>query len=77
MIEEEIKKEIKQLIEKVKKEVYTPEYQNKATNEETLGVIIAKYLGWDGHGIIEVTSSALEDSNFHTLNEQVLSLIGE
>ena len=62
------------LIERAKKSIFSEDYQDKATNEETLGIIVAKYLRWDSR-IIDCFLSALEDANFHTLRAKIEALI--
>ena len=44
----------------------------QATDAETLGVIVAKYLDWGSDDIMETMFSALEDANYHTLNKRLL-----
>ena len=44
---------------------FVPEYQGKISREDGLGILISKYLFYDGSRIIETAISALEDSNFH------------
>ena len=45
---------LEQLIQEAKKEIFTPEYQDKATDAETLGVMVSKYAKWEGNFIFEV-----------------------
>lgn len=65
---------LEQLIQEAKKEIFTPEYQDKATDAETLGVMVSKYAKWEGNFIFEVAKEAFEDSNFHTFNEKFVKL---
>ena len=37
----------------------------------SLGVAISRYCGYDGGFILQVLRAALEDSNFHTLNNEI------
>ena len=55
---------IKDLIESVRKTTYLPEYQDKISDTEVLGVIVAKACGWSNISIREVLESALEEANF-------------
>lgn len=64
---------LKKLIEEGKKEFFTAEYQDKATDEEALGMIVAKYFTWDSR-IITCFLEALEDANFHDLRGQIEEL---
>ena len=45
---------------------------DQATDAETLGVIVAKYLDWGSDDIMETVFSAFEDANHHTLNKRLL-----
>ena len=42
---------------------------------ETLGILVSKHCNWELDGIAAVLFAALEDSNYHTLNERVSTLI--
>jgi len=59
---------LKELIQEAKKEIFSPEYVDKATDSETLGIMISGYGKWNGKFIFEVATSAFEDSNFHSFN---------
>jgi len=59
---------LKMVAEKIKESCFLKEYQHKITDQEALGVALAKYFKWDGRKIAETTFSAFEDSNFHTFN---------
>ena len=52
------------------KKYFTDDYQDKATYEETLGLLVSKFCEWDGNKIFKVSTSAFEDSNFHSFNEK-------
>ena len=62
----EIHKTLQPLINKMRGVAFTPEYQDKASDAEVLGLIIARYWEWDGLQILETSKEALEDANFHT-----------
>ena len=74
---EQLRKKIKTIIEEKKKDIFEAKYQDKATDEETLGIIIAHYFDWNGISILKTTYAALEDANFHTENETIEKLIEE
>lgn len=57
-----------ELIEQTRRQVFRPEYADKVTDEEVLGVILARHFKWDGRACFETLTHALEDSNFHTVN---------
>lgn len=38
---------------------------------KSLGVAISRYCGYDGGFILQVLRAALEDANFHTLNNEI------
>ena len=66
---------LKQMIDRQKKDFFVPDYQNKATDEEALGLIVSHYFKWDGLAILKTLSNALEDANFHTENEIIQAMI--
>jgi hypothetical protein len=65
---------LKELIEAQRKITYTIEAQPNISDAEVLGILVSKYLRWDCSQILETISSALEDSNAHTLNAQIRKL---
>jgi hypothetical protein len=65
MIEEIMKPLIKQV-----KDVAFVKGAN-VSDEEVLGVIVSKYLKWNGNAIIETAMEALRDSNFHKLADDL------
>jgi hypothetical protein len=58
-----------ELIEQTRREVFRPEYADKVTDQEVLGVILARHFKWDGRACFETLQAALEDSNFHKVNK--------
>ena len=60
--EAKIKKALDALIKEVKPMIFTD--PNTATDDETLGIIVSKYVEWDANRIEEVAKFAFEDSNF-------------
>lgn len=65
---------IKTLIENTIKEKFMEEYQAGIKDSEALGVMLSSYFGWDGIQILDCFQAALEDANFHSLNEQITLL---
>jgi hypothetical protein len=63
--------ELKPLINATIKERYVPEYQAGISDAEALGAMIASYFKWDGIQILNAMQYALEDANFHSINEQI------
>ena len=59
---------LKELIQEEKKHIFDKNY--KATDEETLGIMISQYGKWDGSFIFKVAQSGFEDSNFHSFNSK-------
>ena len=55
------------VIDDVKINSFTDGYW--ATDEEALGLIIARVFDWDGVAIVKALGYALEDANFHTLRD--------
>jgi hypothetical protein len=68
---------IKPLLDKVVRIIrcnsFVPEYQDKATVEECVGIAVSKYFAWDSR-IFLAFYEALEDANFHTEAEDVRTL---
>ena len=60
------------LIEATKKSAFTDDY--KATTEEALGIILAKFYEWNGNKILKASAYALEDANYHTESSIVSDL---
>jgi hypothetical protein len=63
--------ELKPLINATIKQRYVPEYQAGISDAEALGAMIANYFKWDGIQILNAMQYALEDANFHSINEQI------
>ena len=61
--EAEIIKTLKPFIDKMRSTFYMPEYQKDNSDQEVLGVIASKYLGWDPQRIKDMAIAAFEDSN--------------
>ena len=65
---------LRELIKECKKDFYIPEYQDKASDTDALGILISQYFEWNGSEILKTAYSAFEDSNFHTFNEKMINL---
>jgi len=65
-----INDKLKNLLDEAKEQYFIDDYVSKASYEETLGLLISKFCKWDGNKIFKVSTSAFEDSNFHTFNEK-------
>ena len=63
--------DLKTLIDETIKERFVPEYQAGITDAEALGAMISSYFEWDGIQILNALQYALEDANFHSINEQI------
>lgn len=57
-----------ELIEHVRKESFLPQYQASATDQEILGIILARHFKFDGRACFDTLTHALEDSNYHRVN---------
>lgn len=75
-IETRIQAVLGPLIEEVRKDIYIPEAAPLIADAEVLGVIVAKYLKWEGTPIITAFLYALEDANLHTLEGQIEQVTG-
>lgn len=47
----------------------------KGSDTQALGLLAAEYCNWSAPAIYDVITTILEDSNFHSLNEQWQKLI--
>lgn len=65
-IDETIKELVKKAIELKREVAFVPEYAQKASESEILGIIVAQYFRWSGREVAEVTYAGLEEANFHT-----------
>ena len=61
------------LIERQRAESFQP--GANVSDEKVLGVLIAKYLRWDGDAIVETLVAALVDANFHDDAARVQALV--
>tara|TARA_R110002012_G_scaffold312192_1_gene522376 strand:+ start:495 stop:761 length:267 start_codon:yes stop_codon:yes gene_type:complete len=61
---------LKNLLDEAKEQYFIDDYKNEASYEETLGLLISKFCKWHGEKIFKVSTSAFEDSNFHSFNEK-------
>lgn len=64
---------IRTVLDQIKKEHWIEGY--KASDSEAFGILMAKWFCWDGVQVLEATYSGLEDSNFHTENKTISSLL--
>ena len=65
-----------EIVKIVRYSSFVPEYQEKATLEECVGIAISKYFEWDTR-IFRAFSEALDDANFHTAARKVDDLLDE
>jgi hypothetical protein len=65
-IDETIEELVKKAIELKRSIAFVPEYAQKATESEIMGIIIAQHFKWSGRQVAEVAYAGLEDANFHT-----------
>ena len=72
-----LEKRLQEIINDAKKEYFVEEHQAKASDEETLGILISKFCQWNGNKIFRVSYNAFEDSNFHSFNQEFEELFFE
>lgn len=65
-IDETIKELVKKAIELKREIAFVPEYAQKASESEILGIIAAQYFRWSGRQVAELAYAGLEEANFHT-----------
>ncbi len=70
-----IQNQLGPLIQDIKESCYVAGYN--PTDAEVMGLLVAKFFKWDGLAIAESAGYALEDANFHVLNERLQLLIDE
>jgi hypothetical protein len=63
---------IQPVLDQIKKDAFVEGYQ--ATNEEAMGLLVAKFFEWDGVPIMRTAEYALEDANFHTESGQLADM---
>lgn len=61
---EQFNRQMRAEVERVKQESFVAGYQ--ASDEEALGIVLARFFGWDGLALLRTAQYALEDANFHT-----------
>lgn len=66
MTSDDIWKVVQPLMDRLRRTVYTPEYQDKAQEWELWGHMTSKAFKWAGCPIMGAAAIALEDSNFHS-----------
>lgn len=49
----------------------------EASEEETLGIALARHFRWDGIALMKMAAAALEDSNFHAEAAKLDEMIEE
>jgi hypothetical protein len=57
-----------ELIEQTRRESFDPKYWDQVTDQEVLGVILARHFKWNGRACFETLTHALEDANYHSAN---------
>lgn len=80
MDEDEMSAEVHQLLDRIvalKRQVsFMPEYREKATPEECLGIALSQYFEWSSLPILKTCYEGLTDANFHSA-ASVLDLLIE
>lgn len=66
---------LRALIADQRHESIRPEYSDAVDDTTVLGILVAKYLRWDGGDILRVAAAALADANFHDEAAKVAALI--
>ena len=63
---------VKETLRHLKKQYFVNSYQ--ATDEETLGMLVAHLMEFNGVKILDVSAKALEDANFHSEVKKIDSM---
>lgn len=69
-----VQKTLRPFVDMQRNEIFLPAYRSTTSDARVLGIILSKYLEWNGIEILEASASALEDANFHREAEVVRSL---
>jgi len=75
IMDEKLKAQIQEILEGIKEANFKRGVN--VTNEQALGLLVSKFLGWDGVAILETSFEALQDANFHTEAGQVQDMLKE
>ena len=70
---EEQRFELERLVAKIV-ELIGKDWDHSPGDIDGLGIAIARYFDWDARMIMQATYAALEESNFHTLNKELLEV---
>ncbi|MBI5357038.1 hypothetical protein HZB78_05540 [Candidatus Collierbacteria bacterium] len=72
-----VQRTIKPLIDSIREVCFVPEYRDKVTDAECLGLAVSKFFEWDGIAISKTAIEALGDANFHTLAGKIEELLDQ
>ncbi len=70
-----VKETLQPFVEMQRNTTFLPAYRATTSDARVLGIILSKYLEWDGIAILEAAVSALEDANFHSEAKVVAGLL--
>jgi hypothetical protein len=65
---------LNEVVEMIRRGSFVPEYQDKATREECLGIALSHYFEWNGMRILKTACEGLEDANYSS-EASVLELL--
>lgn len=75
MTTNQIQSLLKAVLEQIKDETFVDPVNT--SDSKAMGILLSKYFEYDGLEILKATYSALEDSNFHSENEVIQSIINK
>lgn len=58
---------LQNVIDQWKSHLVLPEYVDKVSDAEVLGMLVSKWTDWTPDTVLEVASAAAEDSNMHEI----------
>ncbi len=76
MDSQQIQTQLRPILEQIRKETFKPDYQDKATDEQLIGIMVSKFFEWGGNEIIQAALYSLEDSNFHGEVREISKVTG-
>lgn len=59
---------LQNVIDQWKSHLVLPEYVDKVSDAEVLGMLISKWAAWAPDTVLEVAAAAAEDSNMHEIS---------
>lgn len=72
--EDRISEVLGPLVAEMRERMFVPEFAAQQSDAKVLGMIVSKFLRWDGDAVLEASAAALVDSNFDDEAAQVAAI---